>query len=401
MKILKITGGYPPAYAQGGTATAAHSLMKALKAQGADVAVLTLNINGKERLTPSKGFVDFDGIPVWYCKGYHNSILPYFSPEMNKVFDKIVGEFDIVLLDSSWTAYGVSISKKCYKRKIPYLVYSHGCVTPERLNLGGTVGKIKKILWWHLFDKKMYNKSAGGVAITNQEVLFLKKIGVKVGLHVITNGVDIQDIDISTAKKIVKDNFPKLLDKDYFLFLGRLHPVKGLDILLQAYRELSKIVKHNELPTLVIAGPDENGYIYKLKKIAKDLEIERDVNFVGMVQGILKISLLKLSKAYILPSRSDVRGIATLEAMALGIPVIISEHCQFDEVETENAGKVVKLTLKDFAKAMKWALDNPEELKLMAHRGRNLVRRDFTWDSVATETLNLCKQILREGDNKA
>jgi glycosyltransferase involved in cell wall biosynthesis len=390
MKILKVTGGYPPAFAQGGTATAAHSLMKSLKKNGAEVAVLTLNINGKERIQPSGDFTDYEGIPVRYCKGYMHPV-PYFSIELKKVLTNIIKQYDIVLLDSNWTGYGLSTGLICRQSNKPYIIYSHGCLAPNRL----LISPLRKKLWWKLFDSPLYNKADGVVALTKSEILQLRNLGVKSPITIIPNGVENNfnenDISIDTLKC-----FNQKLDKDnFFLFLGRLDPIKGIEMLLEAYARLSKSFS-TSLPLMVFAGPSHKNYIKNIKKYMTNLGLEEKIIFTGLVKGVEKWALIKFASAFILPSFGEGLPMAALEALSLGTPVILSKTCYLPEITEWGAGLEIDTRVESISDALKWAIENPDQHKKMGFRGINMIKELFSWDKIAQKTYILCEKILKE-----
>ena len=390
MRILKITGGYPPAFAQGGTATAAHSLMKALKRQGADVAVLTLNINGKERLEPSNGFVDYEGIPVWYCRGEMHPV-PYFSLEFSRVLSEHINDYDIVLLDSNWTGYGLSTGKICRENKKPYIMYSHGCLDPSRLK----IGRFKKNFWWHFLDAPLYNNANAVVALTRAEVDHLRNKGVRTPITVIPNGVE-KDPDRERAciEELAEIN-PDLVPDKYFLFLGRLDPIKGIDLLMKAYARLIQGIQE-PLHRLVIAGPSHKNYIDQLLALHEDLRLGDKVVFTGMVQGVGKWSLMKYAKAFVLTSLGEGLPMTALEALSIGTPVILSKACYLPEISEWAAGLEIDPQVDSIEKALKWAIENPDEHKEMSQKGIEMVEKTFTWEKVAQKTIDLCERVLKE-----
>lgn len=391
MRILKVTGGYPPAYAQGGTATAAHSLMKALKAIGNQVMVLTTNINGKNKLD-LVGMHKYDGVDVCYCRA-SNSFLPYYSPELTKTLKTIAKDFDIVLLDSSWTVYGVSAGKILQKTGKPYIIYSHGCLDPERLK----ISKFKKKLWWMLFDKHLYNKAAAVVALTETEIQHLKNMGIRTSIFKIPNGVEVKEIDTKLVKSIIAKEFPNLVSHEYILYLGRFDPIKGIDILIDAYYNIRK-KKGSDFPLLILAGPNNNHYALKIRKKVSILGLESDVIFTGLVTGEKKAALMKRAKLFVLPSKGEGLPVTALEALAYEIPVIITKKCYLSEVSKHKAGIEVEADNRSLAEAIVYAIKNYPEMLLMAKRGKDLVSRFFSWKVVAKETAKMCKAVL--GGNK-
>lgn len=387
MRILKITGGYPPSHAQGGTATAAHFLMKHLKGLGHDVYVITTNINGKERIHP--GETVYDGVPVCYCSA-SNRVVPYYSPEMKRKIIETIEQFDVILLDSTWTWYGVVAGKILSKHRKAYIIYSHGCLDPEKL----AKGRVKKKLWWTLFDKKLYNRSSAVVALTMEEKRQLESIGVEAPIYVIPNGVEVQQLSREEYFKTLSQSFPELLQKEYFLYLGRFEYIKGLDILLKAYEKL--LYTRPDVPLLVLAGPYDAVWIRKLKVNSTVL---RNVRFTGLVSHPLKDALIYFSKAMVLASRSEGLPMSVLEALSLGKPVVITDKCNLPQVEIYGCGIVTRPDCKSFYEGLhKFLSFSLDVLSNMSDNALKLARNEFSWKKVAMDTEKLIYNILQRDE---
>lgn len=365
--------------------------MKALRKQNVDVSVLTTNLNGQGKIPATKDFVDFEGVPVCYCKAYHLKVLPYYSKVLNEKLKNIVSKYDIVLLDSNWTAYGIFSGDICRKARVPYLIYSHGCLSPR----GIAHGYVRKQIWWRLFDKKLYESSQGIIAITNAEIDHLRALGIGNEIYVIPNGVDDINFDSLKAESTVREYFPEICNNEYFLFLGRVSRLKGVEDLIMAYYQLSKSTFEDNSPMLVIAGPGNNKYLLQLQRLTEELGINERVIFTGVVHGYKKNSLIASSKCLINPSKSDVLSLVALEAMSIGTPIIITKQCNFDDVSTLNAGIVVDASVKELTNAMKWSIQNYAEHKEMSRRAKKLVKEKYSWGRVSIKTIEVCEKIIK------
>jgi glycosyltransferase involved in cell wall biosynthesis len=176
-------------------------------------------------------------------------------------------------------------------------------------------------------------------------------------------------------------------DRSTLLFIGRLHPVKGLETLLRAFS-----VVRRQLPSarLVIAGSGESAYERSLHNQVNSLSLDKDVTFVGFVEAEAKERLLNTASALVLPSYQENFGIAAVEAMASGLPVIVTYDVDlWPDVESYHAGLVVKRDVDSLANAMFTILKDPHLRGTMGHNGSKLVRELYNHAAVGRNLLDL------------
>ena len=164
------------------------------------------------------------------------------------------------------------------------------------------------------------------------------------------------------------------------LYLGRIHPVKGIDLLLRAWGEL-----HGRKPDwrLVIIGQGEAQHEREVRELAAALSLER-VQFVGALYGEAKSSAYFNADVFVLPSHSENFGMAVAEALAHGCPAIVSRGAPWSGIERERCGWWVRHDGSELVAALDAAMSlSPERLAEMGRRGRAWMERDFGWDSVA------------------
>jgi glycosyltransferase involved in cell wall biosynthesis len=182
----------------------------------------------------------------------------------------------------------------------------------------------------------------------------------------------------------------------YVLFLSRLHPKKGVELLLDAFaRVLTPALGHPSW-SLVIAGSGEASYERDLHQRAASLGIEDRVRFAGWVERDEKRQVLAGAGLFVLPSAQENFGIAALEAMAAGVPVAVSRDVDLsDEIVAADAGWVFTRTVDGIGEALRTALTNPEERHRRGGNGRELARRRFQWPVIANSLVNLYEQIAK------
>jgi len=387
--MVKITGAYPPAYAQGGTATVAHYLSKGLMELGHDVFVLTTDVNGGKRLAVTRGDTCFEGVPVRYCR-WIRCPLPYHSFELVHELRKRIHRFDVALIASSWTAYGVLAGRECRRGGLPYVMYSHGSYGPGGLRRS----TFKKWVWWRLFDRRLYNGAAALIALTRGEVEQIRAMGVDARVEVIPNGVDTASLSVWMGRPDLEAVLPELKDRPFLLFLGRVDRIKGLDLLIAAFERVHR--RHPE-HLLVVAGPSERGHGRRISKLVKELGLTGSVVFPGLVTGRTKTALLRAADLFVLSSYGEGLPMAALEAMACGVPVVLTRECNLPEVEEFGAGALTEATIPSVAEGLEAVLADERGRREMGARGRTLVERRFQWEDVCRRTAALCEEVLSNG----
>ena len=178
---------------------------------------------------------------------------------------------------------------------------------------------------------------------------------------------------------------PSLEDGPYILVLCRLHPVKGLGMLLDVFLELTEREEFRRWQ-LVVAGEGKARYVTGLKRIVKKRVGEDRVFFTGWLDGAAKAAVLQKAKLLALPSLQENFGISVVEALACGVPVLVSEHVNLaPEIRKAGAGWVVNLERAAFLRILKEALRNEDERISRGSAGRDFVASRFTWPTIADE----------------
>jgi glycosyltransferase involved in cell wall biosynthesis len=405
LNILFVVHGYKPAYRIGGPILSVSSLAEKLVEKGHNVIVFTTNSNQSEDLDIATDCPhQVNGVEVWYFKrkqilGNLFSFIPYFAksigylfvPELKKNLEIVVPNIDIVHTHLPFvypTFIAAKISRKFLK---PLFYHQRGVLDPARLNFRS----LKKRLYIKFVEKPIMVNATTLIALSEYEIESYKAIctGQK-EVKVIPNGIDVREYrTISTDKNIL--GIPS--DIPVILFLGRLHPIKGADILIEAFIQVNK-----EIPdaVLVMAGPDEFNIENKFKSIVEEMGLEEKILFPGMVTGELKKNLLARADIFSLPSAGEGFSMAILEALASATAVIISPGCHFPEIEKKNAGEIVSVESNKWAKALIKLITNRETLKQMGRNGRELVSQEYTWDKIADKMIEAYEEgIARNKDS--
>ena len=258
----------------------------------------------------------------------------------------------------------------------PYVLSAHGMLEPWAL----AAKAMKKRIYAALVERENVGGAACLHALTQAEARQYREFGAKGPIAVVPNAVRVPD---ALAAELFLEKYPELRDKRLMLFLSRLHPKKGLTMLLEAWARTAP--RHPDAQ-LVIAGPDADGMQAKLWSEAARLGIDASVTFTGMLAGAMKWSALAAAEGYVLPSYSEGLSMALLEAMGAGLPVIATRACNMPEITTFNAGweidaKVAALTssLGDFLER------SVEENEAKGRNGARLMAARYSPALVATQ----------------
>jgi len=234
---------------------------------------------------------------------------------------------------------------------------------------------LKKRIYAALIQRRILNKAAAIHTITQEEVEHIKAFGVDSPIFTIPNGIDLEEFSELPPREEIEKLYPELQDKKVVLFLGRIHPKKGLDLLARAF---GKIARERKDVHLIIVGPDERGYRSEVERLLVSEGVVEKVTFTGMLTGREKLAALSRADICVIPSYSEVRSIVALEAIICRLPVIITRQCHFPEVAEARAGIVIDSDSAQLAEAMVKLLDNTKLREEMGNNGRRLVMKRFT-----------------------
>ena len=269
---------------------------------------------------------------------------------------------------------------------IPYISYrlSKKYRIPSVLSLRGSIelNKLKKIIAWKIYQKKFFQAS-NTIHVTNErDITNLKKLGISSPIALIPNGGDLDEFKLMNSKIVSKKNLGLEKDKNYVLFLSRIHPEKGLKFLVDSWTKIS-----NRYPNwdLLVVGPtyDEKYYL-EIKDYIKKFNLTKRVHFKGMLRGNDKIDCYGASSLFVLPSYSENFGNVIMEAMSAKLPVITTYGTPWQEIEKNNAGWWVKLNQTNIDNALLQAfLCSEIELQKKGMNGFKLIEKyDYKYQSI-------------------
>ena len=249
----------------------------------------------------------------------------------------------------------------------------------------------KRIYRLVLLDRILRNVNALH-AITRDEKEQVVKLGYETPVVVAPNGIEPAPFEALPDPTEFIQRFPVLEGKRIILFLGRLHAKKGLDILARSF---STIARRFEDTVLLVVGPNKFGTQEKMESILSSEGLLDRTVFTGLLTGEDKLAAMSCADLFVLPSHSDVLGIAVLEAMAAQLPVVITKGCEFPEASEHGAGLVVETDEAPITEAITKLLSDADLCKRMGQQGHKLVTKHYTWQAAAATMANLYTDLSR------
>ena len=404
MRVLHIIPNFAPAWRYGGPVVAADGLTRTLAKLGHEVTVFTTNIDGDGVLdVPTARPVNRDGVRVWYFPVQH--LRWYcFSWQLADALRHCVSDFDIAHIHMLFLWPTTVASFWCRKRRVPYIVHAAGLLDPacirktyERRSVSVS-SRLKKNLYLATLGRVELGH-ASAIHFTSeterQEAILPRS---RTRRLVVPLGVD-SFKDSDTDWNLVRGKFPQLCDRKIVLFMSRLDPKKGIILLMRAVGEL---LKRRDDFVIAVAGQGICGYELELRRLSAELGIERQIVFTGTVTGQMKQSLLQCAKLFVLPSYHENFGVAAVEAMAAGLPIIISNRVNIHgEVARAGAGLVVGLDSNELVDAIGVLLDDEAKRRSMGQSGQRLVESSFRWDKVAAMTMSMYESVIAQASSDA
>jgi glycosyltransferase involved in cell wall biosynthesis len=276
---------------------------------------------------------------------------------------QIVKSFDLMIFHGLWEYSSLAAARVARQRSMPYYVFTHGMLDPW-FKRAFPLKHLKKQLYWLLFERGILQRARSVIFTSEGESrLAAKTFWLRSNYRklIVPLGVRPAEGDRAELRGQFLDRYPHLKGKRFLLFLGRLHPKKGCDLLLEAFSRL-----HPALD-LVLAGPKSSvEYLEQLRKMAVGLP----VTFTGMLTGPIKSGALVAADALILPSHQENFGMVVAEALSFGLPVLVSEQVNIsDVVETFGAGLVEPDTLSGTCALIeRWLAADGDSMRAAAER---------------------------------
>lgn len=372
----------------GGIPKAVQGIAAAIAAQGIDIDVITTDANNFEKIPISLNqWLTENRYRIRYFSCLHKNDF-IFSPQLINWLIHHVQEYDIVHTNTVFAPIVCFVHWLCQFRKIPYVTTPHGMLEPWALAYKAS----KKHLYYKFFEKPDLHRASAIQVIANTEANNISKLGFT-QLVKIPNGINKLEFMNLPNSEIFYQKFPETRGKKLTLFLGRIDPKKGLDLLAPAFAKVQRLFPDTHL---IIAGPDSSGFLPTVKNYFLQAGCLNAVTFAGMLTGKLKFSALVAANLYVAPSYSEGFSISVLEGMASGLPCVITTGCNFPEAATANVAHVVDINVDAIANALIHCLNHPQAAKNMGDRAREFIFKNYTWDGAAEKLVKVYQAIIHK-----
>jgi len=392
LRTLRVTPYFEPAWCWGGPAVSIPTACRALVRAGTSVTVFTTTagLAPEQGIDPEREY-DLDGVKVCYFP--HRWPLRYFrSPALTRALSACAAGFDLMHLHGVFCHTNLAAWRVAKRSHIPYVVTVHGVLDPVVLGQG-LVKRHKKAAYIALIERRVINGASRIIALSEAERTQIQGLGFRPAVAVIPNGLEPSKLAPVPERARVDAHWPALAGRPYVLHLGRLHPKKGIPLLIEAFGTL---VRQEPEWRLVLAGPDENGHQRELEAQVQRAGLGPVTLFPGLVSGEPKLALLGNADVFCLASHSEGVPTAVLEALFCRRPVLIAEGCYLPQVGQQGAGLVVPASVEALAEGLVNLARAGEARRDMGERARALAQREFGVDTHAQRTQRLYAEILDE-----
>ncbi len=302
--------------------------------------------------------------------------------------------YDVVVVNGIWQFHSLATWRALRRSGTPYVVFTHGMLGPwfkHRYPLK----HLKKCLYWPWFEYRVL-RDAGAVLFTCEEERLLARESFSrysACERVVGYGTRRARGNAEIQREAFLSSFPQLRGKKLVLFLGRIHPIKGCDLALQAF---ARVLAADPDWHLVLAGPDQLRECERLERLAADLNLSNRVTWTGMIVGDKKFGALRCADVFLLPSHHENFGVAVAEALAYGVPTLISNKVNiWREVEADGAGIVAADSVEGICSLLRtWASMTDSDKSAMREAARKCFEARFEIRKAANSLKNTLLQVV-------
>ena len=379
MRVLHVIPSVAPRY--GGPSRAVIEMCRALRQDGVDTLIATTDADGGGHLSVELGRpVSFSDVPAIFFPRQWSEAYKYSRP-LARWLEENVRDFDVVHIHAVFSHACLTASRACRHHGVPYVVRPLGTLDPWSLRQK----RFRKRVFWYLGVRRMLMRAATIHYTTQSErELVAESFELERGT-VIPLGVEERLLAVTKAAENSTVEAESFDGHPYALVLSRLHRKKGLELLLPAFLSLVKRPEFAEW-RLVLAGDGDAGYVASLRQLAQAGAGNGHVIFAGWLGGARRQAVLQQSSLLALTSYQENFGLCAIEALACGVPVLISPQVNLaPEIEAAGAGWVVPLEQTALENALAEILRDAPARARRGAVGRELVRRRFVWDAIAAE----------------
>jgi glycosyltransferase involved in cell wall biosynthesis len=393
VKILQVIPYFFPALTYGGPVKVAYDVSKELVKRGHEVTVYTSDLE-VDCATAEDRVKEFEGIRVCYFRNVNDFIAKemklFITPDMSIALKNNIQRFDVIHVHEYRTFQSIVVQYYARKYRVPYVLQAHGAL--PRIS----AKKNLKFFYDALFGYRLLKDASKVIALTPTEVQQYLGTGVsKRKIEIVPNGINLSEyIDLPSKGRFRKKYG---VDEKIVLYLGRINSIKGIDVLVRAFKEIIEVLDDAKL---VIVGPDD-GYLRELELLIRTLRIENNVLIVGPLYGEDKLEAYVDADVYVLPSRYEIWGLTALEAYACGKPVVVSKvgGLAYLVIDGITGFSVAPGNVRQLADAILVILSDDDRAKQMGSMGKSFVKENFDIQKTIEELESLYRKVLLDAHN--
>lgn len=329
-------------------------------------------------------------IPIETC--------PVYGPERFSFAPGLVNQLnkanpDILQLHGLWRYTSIVASRWHRRTGKPYIVHPHGMLDPWAVRNAHW----KKLAAGTLYENRTLKDAACIRALCQSELESIREYGCQNPVCILPNGVDLPGPQPAETKSVLRDY--KAAGRKILLYLGRLHPKKGLTNLIKAWSSAQKLPGSGAQHWLLaIAGWNENHYEQELKKLSAELHLESSVLFLGPQFGSDKSACYQYCDAFILPSYSEGLPMVILEAWSHSKPALMTSYCNLPEGFSAGAAMSISTEPENISQGLVRLFNlAPAELEEMGRKGFSLAATSFSWEKIGERLNAVCHWIVQGG----
>jgi glycosyltransferase involved in cell wall biosynthesis len=374
----------------GGPGLAIVPMCRALQEQGTEVLVATTDegLNGDQISmgTPT----NYKGIRAIFFPAQLGNSFKYSRP-LTVWLNANVRDFALVHIHAVFNHASIAAARACRKQGVPYIVRPLGTLDPWSMKQKS----LRKSMYWHLAGRRMLVDAAAVhyTSLAEQEATE-QSLGLAHGT-VVPLGFNVEFDDTHFEQNHFANEFPVLAKNRYVLVLSRLLPTKGLDALLDAFLPLVKQAEFSSW-RLVFAGEGPEEYVGALRRKVATQGLENSVLFPGWLDGERKNTFLRQASLLALPSYHENFGLCVMEALAFGVPVLVSPHVHLaEDILSAGGGWLANVEKESIEVTLKEVFRSDAERARRGLAGKEFSRR-FTWRNIAGQLIDVYSQLLAE-----
>ncbi len=399
MKILHVAHFFYPCLSAGGVVNASYQIASN-QSKDNDVKVISSD-SCKERLKFPNGRydVDVDGIKVDYFRNLSNGfkIKTMLDTPLGAPFKirKDIKEYDIVHIHEHRQTLAILASYFARKNNIPYIVQAHGSVLPFFQKEG------LKNLFDKVFGFKILHNASCVFALTEVEKEQYLKMGVDEDkIEIVPLGINLEEYENLPSFGEFRSKFNIDENDKLILFVGRIHEIKGLGLLIDAFNDLiNQNTENNSLEDnsysikLAIVGPDD-GYLTELEDKIKEYSLEENVIITGPLYNEEKQEALVDCDLFVMPSKYESFTTSGLEAMACSKPLVLTKNNHIHDWVDGNVGLACEDNKDSLRESIEKILFDEELSLIFAENGRKLIKEKYNWNIINNQILEIYNKIL-------